>query len=282
MVSLEDSTQSKTKWDHLIRSLFQKNQPITMSGWRAFPYSPDTEDLYGRLPVSYCEGDSNEPHLFYLPSEYDTSEDLTALFNALTSLKFTSFCCDYGLLWQKNEHIGIDGACEAVTSALQAVCTWMEGLKRKGPLVVMGRSIGSALAIHAAACMCQRTACLVVESGFDNTAELLKKMGKDTSELSEDPFPNRAKMRTYTKPVLFLHSSRDEYVTITQVEWLVMESRSKATQFQMVPSPGRNSVFSSTVEFYLQALKDFIYLRMGRRPKLKRHMNASSGGMAIN
>ncbi|MEZ0329097.1 MAG: hypothetical protein ABWK15_06015 [Dissulfuribacterales bacterium] len=280
MVSLTDSTRQTAAWSILMHAVFQKKQPITIPDWKMFPCNDDVKTPQDHIPVSYCEGAADEPHLFYLPSEYDTSEDLAAMFDALKSLKFSLFCCDYGSLWQKNEHIAIEAVCESTTAALQSVSSWMDEHGRKGPLVVMGRSIGSALAIHTAACMCQRTACLVVESGFDKTIELLQKMGKNTEGLS-DPFSNRAKMRTYTKPVLFLHSSRDEYVSITQVEWLVMESRSKTTQFQVVPSPGRNNVFSSTSEFYLQALKDFIYLRMGRRPKLKRHMNASSNGMGI-
>lgn len=271
MVSLMDSQQQATTWDSLIRSIFQKNPPVVMQDWKEFSYSTESKILHAHIPVFYAEGNANEPHLFYLPSEYDTSEDISAMSDALKNLQFTLFCCDYGSFWQKNE-MSINGMCEAVTAALQSVSYWMDSLNRKGPLVVMGRSIGSALAIHAAACMCQRTACLIVESGFDKTIHLLQKMGRDTSGLLEDPFSNRVKMRTYTKPVLFLHSSRDEYTTITQMEWLVMESRSKATQFQIVPSPSRNTMFSSTSEFYLQTLKDFIYLRMGRRPKLKRHM----------
>ncbi|MEF3169513.1 MAG: hypothetical protein K6360_09375 [Deltaproteobacteria bacterium] len=67
-----------------------------------------------------------------------------------------------------------------------------------------------------------------------------------------------------------LHSSRDPVVSITQVEWLVCDSRSKATQFQIAPSPDRESLASSTGEFYANAVKDFIHLRMGRWPPRKR------------
>lgn len=276
MVSLTSSNHDGLIWEPVISSLFKKNQPTTIPNWPLFNKDTTDQKTAISLPISYLEGAANEPHLFYLPSEYDTTDDLKDMFNPLKSLDFTIFCCDYGSFWQKHPDMGIDTLSEAITTALTSVSEWMEGQGRKGPLVVMGRSIGSAFAIHSAACMCQRTACLIVESGFDNTIELLQKMGKDTAGLSGDPFSNRQKMRTYTKPVLFLHSSRDEYVTITQVEWLVMESRSKATQFQLVPSPNRASLFSSTSEFYLQALKDFIYLRMGRRPKLKRQLKTTA------
>jgi hypothetical protein len=273
MVSLDHSTQQKAAEDGLISFLFQGQKDIVMPDWKALPCKSEAQGTCLELPVFYWEGSPNEPHLFYLPSEYDTLDSLFSLFEALKLLDFSIFYCDYSALWRKAPHLSIEAMCEAITHALQSVSAHMEQGSRNGPLTVMGRSIGSAFAIHSAACMSKRTACLVVESGFANTADLLQKMGKNTLELSEDPFSNRAKMRTYTKPVLFLHSSRDEYTTLTQVEWLVMESRSKATQFQVVPSPSRNNLFGSTSEFYLQALKDFIYLRMGRRPKLKRHLN---------
>ncbi len=273
MVPLVNSTQQTLTWNDLIRSLFQNKQQFILSDWKTFSFDANMQAVETHGPVVSCyEGNPEEPHLFYLPSEYNTPVDLSAMFHALKNMEFNLFCCDYSSLWQKNAQMDINEMCEAVTLALQSVCEWMDKNDRKGPLVVMGGSIGSALAIHAAACLCQRTACLIVESGFDNTAALFQKMGKETTGLPEDPFANRTKMRTYTKPVLFLHSSRDEYTTITQVEWLVMESRSKATQFQIVPSPSRTNMFSSTSEFYLQTLKDFIYLRIGRRPKLKRHM----------
>lgn len=271
MVSL--TTEQQITWNDAIRSLFENYRPERLSDWwKRFPLDSQIPNDDTQCPVVfYHEENPDEPHLFYLPSE-TPQIDISFMFDALKNMGFNLFWCDYGSLWQKNAQMGINEMCEAVSLTLQSVCKWMDKDGRKGPLVVMGSSIGSALAIHAAACLCQRTACLVVESGFDNTATLLQKMGKEIPGLSEDPFSNRIKMRTYTKPILFLHSSRDEYTTITQVEWLVMESRSKATQFQIVPSPSRNSMFSSTSEFYLQTLKDFIYLRMGRRPKLKRHM----------
>jgi hypothetical protein len=126
----------------------------------------------------------------------------------------------------------------------------------------MGRSTGSALALEAALINQESVLCLIMESA------------NDTPE-------NRKKMAAFKKPVLFLHSSRDEMVSLSEIEWLVAESRSKATQFQIVPSPSRKNLAASTGEFYFKTIRDFIHLRMGIRPKRKKYRNgdARNGGI---
>lgn len=54
---------------------------------------------------------------------------------------------------------------------------WLEENGYTGPLIVMGRSLGSACALELAACYKERTDALIVESGFAYTVPLLQLLG---------------------------------------------------------------------------------------------------------
>jgi len=135
----------------------------------------------------------------------------------------------------------------------------------------MGRSIGTAAALDLAARHCEKTLALILESAFDRTDDFLAGKGLPQGFSSEDdPFDNRSKMEQYTKPVLFLHSHADQVVNLNQIEWLVAESRSKATQLQIVPSSSREDLQEIGGELYHKIIRDFINLRLGRRPPRKK------------
>ncbi len=231
------------------------------------------------LSCRIFRGLPEEPFVLFFPAEYDMDSDVSFLAGLL---------CQFGMTVTSPSYRG-RGKSEGTTGFSHLLSDseviFQEVLKKKdemgctGPLVLMGRSIGAAIALDLAARHQEATLCLVLESAFDRTDDFLAGKGLDLKALGlkgRDPFCNRTKMLRYKKPVLFLHSSRDPVVSITQVEWLVCDSRSKATQFQIVPSPDRESLASSTGEFYANAVKDFIHLRMGRRPPRKRRYDRTA------
>ncbi|MBT8420763.1 MAG: alpha/beta hydrolase [Gammaproteobacteria bacterium] len=82
-----------------------------------------------------------------------------------------------------------------------------------GPLVVMGRSLGSAPAIELAAARGDDTAGLIVESGFAQTLPLLELFGifPDDIDLCPDDYrDNEDKMAEVQNPVLVLHAEWDQ------------------------------------------------------------------------
>lgn len=210
------------------------------------------------------EGLPEEPHFLFFQAEYDTEEQVKELAAGIGELGMTFSTAPYpeacGDDWQKM--IAFSRA------AWQSFVSWKTTNQRSGQIVIMGRSIGAALALNVAADNCKDTLCLVLDSVFDKTADFFKACNIDFPE-DYEPFCNRDRMKCYTKPVLFIHSSRDEYVSISQAEWLVVESRSKATQFQICPSPSRKNLQSTSDGYYLTVIKEFINQRLGRREPAK-------------
>jgi hypothetical protein len=112
-----------------------------------------------------------------------------------------------------------------------------------------------------------------MESAFDLTEDFLRNKGIETNEMAivkKDFFSNRSKISTYRKAVLFLHSHRDQIISPGQIERLVRESRSKATQLQIVPSSCREDIAQKAGDLYFNVIKDFLDRRMGKRLYRKR------------
>ncbi len=226
-----------------------------------------------RLNARIFEGIPTEPHILFFPAEYDNEANLIRLAAGLTGAGMTLVSLDYrGLGYSE----GAPSVAMLPTDGnlfLQATKNWMEGEGRTGQLVIMGRSIGCAVALDVALSHQEELLCLIMESAFDKTGDFMASKGLPEPEISilndSDPFANRKKMAAFKKPVLFIHSSGDTVQSLFQVEWLVAESRSKATQFQIAPGGTREELAAGVEELYFKSIKDYINLRLGRRPPLK-------------
>ncbi|MDI7269304.1 MAG: alpha/beta fold hydrolase [Myxococcota bacterium] len=85
------------------------------------------------------------------------------------------------------------------------------------PLVVLGRSLGSAPAIHLAATRGADLAGLILDSGFARTLPLLRLVGVPVERLGlaeKDGFGNRERIRSVRIPALILHASRDTIIPL--------------------------------------------------------------------
>lgn len=226
-----------------------------------------------RLNARIFEGIPTEPHILFFPAEYDDEANLVRLADGLTKAGMTLISLDY-------RGLGFSEGLPSVAMLpgdgeifFQAVKNWMEAGGRTGRLVIMGRSMGCAVALDIATSHQEDLLCLIMESAFDKTGDFMAAKGLAGPEISilnnSDPFANREKMAGFKKPVLFIHSSGDVVQSLSQVEWLVAESRSKATQFQIAPGGTREELAAGVEELYFKSIKDYINLRLGRRPPLK-------------
>ena len=231
--------------------------------------SPDGVDIHCRV----FSGIPEEPHILFFPAEYDCEADIIDLATGFGQIGITLITMDYRGCWKSSGEPSISALPQDAEAFYQAVKDWYAAKQRTGPVVFMGRSLGSAVALDLASRHNDDSLALIMESSFDLTEGFLSGNGIQINELGlseEDPFSNRSKMINYSKAVLFLHSHRDEVISLNQIEWLVAESRSKATQLQIVPSECREDIAEKAGDLYFAVIKDFLNRRMGRRPRRRR------------
>lgn len=126
---------------------------------------------------------------------------------------------------------------------------------------VMGRSLGSAPAIHAAYTSPDRFTGLIIESGFSSAPRLLSNLGIPGSianAVLPDPVGNERKLGDLTLPLLVLHGERDTLLPIRNAEELIAASVSADKRFERIPGAGHNDLMFFGMAQYFGAIAAFL------------------------
>ena len=159
---------------------------------------------------------------------------------------------------------------------LDAAKEWLDAVEHTGPLIIMGRSLGSAAAIELASCHPDDIAGLIIESGFATTLPLLMKLGVDVSGLGiteEDGFRNVRKISSFTKPTLFIHGQYDEIIPVNSAAILQAQSPARLKELQVVPGASHNTIITQTGEMYFSVIKQFTNKISGIRATRRKRTN---------
>ncbi len=137
---------------------------------------------------------------------------------------------------------------------------WLQEKGYSGPLVLMGRSLGSASVLELAATHASRIDGLIVESGFAYAGPLLRLLGIDAVSLGfreEEGFGNIDKIRSFEKPTLIIHAEYDRIIPFSDARALYEHSPAKEKRLVKIPDAGHNDLFFSGLTTYLGAIKTF-------------------------
>ena len=151
---------------------------------------------------------------------------------------------------------------------------WLNEKGRNGPLLVMGRSLGSACAIDLAACYGGDISGLIIESGFAHTVPLLNCLGVDTQTLGiteADGFKNLDKISQVSKPTLIIHGRYDQIIPVMSAELLQVHCAARGKEFHMIPGADHNTVMVYAGKYYFETIKRFTDKIQGKRPREKHY-----------
>lgn len=130
------------------------------------------------------------------------------------------------------------------------------------PLVVMGRSLGSALAIHLAAIFPEQIAALIVDSGYAEAPSIFERLGvplpHDLPGDEELPLFSAEKMRRVQAPVLLLHGTEDELIPFENAKALFAAAPSGRRLLVPIEGAGHNNLIAVRPDLYFDAVRTFI------------------------
>ena len=141
------------------------------------------------------------------------------------------------------------------------VKTYLKNNSYNSQIVVMGRSLGSASAIHIIDNRLSDLNGCIIESGFATEIPFLQLMGIDPKIINyslEDGFENLKKIKKYTKPLLVIHSDLDEIVPLSQADMMMIECPSENKHFFKVEGAGHNDIIAIARDHYFSNIRDFI------------------------
>ncbi len=127
-------------------------------------------------------------------------------------------------------------------------------------LLVMGRSLGSAPAIHAAHLYPDRFKGIIIESGFSRATRLLARLGlpQIVTDKLPDPVGNDRKLAELNLPLLVIHGENDTLLPVTHGQELYDASPAEHKRILRVRGAGHNDLMFAGLRAYFDAIADFI------------------------
>jgi hypothetical protein len=141
------------------------------------------------------------------------------------------------------------------------VHNWLKGRGYTGPLILMGRSLGSASALELSVHYQDQVEGLIIESGFGCTRRLLGILGVDMEALGikeEEGFRNIDKISSFDKPTLIIHAENDHIISFTEGQALYDACPARDKRLLMISGANHNDIFLRGMREYMAAVKEFV------------------------
>jgi pimeloyl-ACP methyl ester carboxylesterase len=138
---------------------------------------------------------------------------------------------------------------------------WLPEQGYAGPLVVMGRSLGSASALELAASYPDRVSGLIVESGFAVAGPLLQLLGVNLSAIGfqeKAGFRNVDKIKAYPGPTLLIHAEHDHIIPLSDCQALYNASTARDKTMLKIPDANHNDILLQGFAEYMAAIKAMV------------------------
>ncbi|CAB5079941.1 temperature sensitive supressor-like [Olavius algarvensis associated proteobacterium Delta 3] len=204
--------------------------------------------------------DASAPNILFFHGNGEIAADYDELGTLITRCGVNFIVVDY-------RGYGRSGGSSTVTTMMAdshrifAYLTgWLPENGLTGPMIVMGRSLGSASALELAAAHPNRIRGLVIDSGFADTLSLLKRLGVDVEHVGpgdSSDFGQREKIATFTHPVLIIHGEQDVIIPFTDGATLYDASPAADKTLLAIPGAGHNDIFSHGLTSYMDAVAKF-------------------------
>lgn len=133
--------------------------------------------------------------------------------------------------------------------------------KYQSPLLIMGRSLGSASALELAKTYENEIDGLIIESGFAYAIPLLTLLGVDTGSLGlseENGFDNYRKIKSINIPTLIIHAEFDHIIPFSDGQALFAASPSREKFFLKIPDANHNTIISIGLKSYMEEIKRLV------------------------
>jgi alpha-beta hydrolase superfamily lysophospholipase len=138
---------------------------------------------------------------------------------------------------------------------------WLENNEYQGPLVLMGRSLGSASVLELAAHYGPQIDGLIVESGFAYAGPLLQLLGINTAAMGFEEakgFRNIDKIASFKKPTLIIHAEQDHIIPFSDGQALFEACGAPNKSLLKIPGANHNNIFMYGLKKYMAAIQKLV------------------------
>lgn len=199
------------------------------------------------------------PTMLFFHGNGEIVEDYDDLSGAFLRLGVNFMPVDYRGYGRSTGKPGVTGMMRDCHYIFDYAKDLIRAKKITGPLVVMGRSLGSASALELAANYGDEIKGLIIESGFAYALPLLRLLGVGTADLGiteELGFNNLAKIGRYRGPLLVIHAEKDHIIPFTDGKALFESSPSSRKEFLEIKRANHNNILQFGINEYFRMIGD--------------------------
>ncbi len=218
------------------------------------PYGPSASDAWDhlfeveetiRLRLRVFPAVVTAPDILFFHGNGETARDYDPAAEAYRHLPATLWAAEYRGYGPSTGAPSMETFGPDAHKTLDEVIALRDKQQRRGPLIVMGRSLGSAPAIELAARRASDLDGVIIESGFARIVPLLEICGVPAQSIgvTEQWGPcNLEKMGTVSLPLLILHAENDQIIPIEDAELLHEAAQGPDNTFVRIPNAGHNDI----------------------------------------
>jgi len=201
------------------------------------------------------------PHILFFHGNGEIAEDYDDIGAVYMSFGLNFIVVDYRGYGRSNGQPGISSMFSDAHAVFNHFVKWMPQNERKGPLWIMGRSLGSASAIELAASYPDKINGLIIESGFAHTLPLMERLGINTRNLGiedSEVFSNAVKIKQFDGPTLIIHGQYDQIIPLDHGKDLHDQSPAVRKKMSVIDGADHNTLMMIGGRDYFDTIRDFI------------------------
>lgn len=235
--------------------------------WSFWPFRSSANDILipveGDISVGarfHLAVDEAAPNILFFHGNGEIVADYDDMGRVYTDMGLSFLAVDYRGYGRSSGKPTVSAMMRDCHEIYRFVRQWLDRNGRKGPFLVMGRSLGSASALELAAHYGPAIDGLVVESGFAHATPLLELLGVNARRLGfreEEGFRNTDKMHGFPNPVLIIHAENDHIIPFSDAQELFDAATSPDKTLVRIRGADHNTLLDRGFREYMAAVKAF-------------------------
>ena len=203
-------------------------------------------------------GETAVPNILFFHGNGEIVSDYDDLGPAYNRMGVNFLPVDYRGYGRSTGHPTVSSMMTDCHAIFDYTTRWLAENGYSGPVIVMGRSLGSASALELSTHYKDKISGLVIESGFAYARPLLKLLGINTKAIGfqeEEGFRNVDKIKRFDKHTLIIHAALDHIIPFSDGQALYDACPSAEKTMLKIPDANHNDIFLRGLSDYLEAVK---------------------------
>ena len=224
--------------------------------YASIPVAPDVS-----IGACFHMAGKADPNILFFHGNGEIVSDYDELGPVYNQLNINFLPVDYRGYGRSDGNPTVTAMMQDCHAIFLFVKAWLTQQAYTGPLVIMGRSLGSASALELASTRGADIDALIIESGFALASPLLNLLGIDTRSLGfheENGFRNIDKIKTFKKPTLIIHAEFDHIIPFSDGQSLFDAAAAENKSLLQIPGANHNDIFARGLSAYLTAIQKMV------------------------